>query len=526
MKNLCFCAILLALCVFVAGVRLSMLQKSSEPNGLDGYFYALQAKSLVETGRLENPSSQIGYYLCGACAFLAKDAITGVKVWSAVSSAGISLAVFLLIFALTGRSFLSLLGFLLASSSPTVTSLGINYINNQTGVCFLLLYSASLALLSRRRFSLNRRTVLLFLLSVLLFALSALSHKVTLVFACALSLIVCVPKICSFVKQKIVRNLPFALRLALSVFAFVFVLALSFLAFRFFRLHSPRFVHAFDYPSLPILFHKALINAAGLGAIEMSVYAPLLYLLAILAFFKKIPNRHLLLLVPIVYFPFWNLDRDMGIRMWLNAVPLGIPLVLYLFHLLAQKKSNRAVMPSAREQTTENARTGHFDRLNDRIICVVCLILFAVLFFTPRAYYPEHDPPYLYYKTVVSSIELDSDSLLIAHLGLNHVYTYEKGLKDALNWLPNFPVPAEKLWRLAYGANEIRIRSLLSKKELSLADSESLIRKIDGNYTLIREDLWQSYLSREDERIARTFENWYNPHEVRPDYIRRARKVK
>ena len=49
----------------VTGVRFFMLQKSPEPNGLDGYFYALQAKSLVETGHLENPSFQCGYFLCG-----------------------------------------------------------------------------------------------------------------------------------------------------------------------------------------------------------------------------------------------------------------------------------------------------------------------------------------------------------------------------------------------------------------------------------------------------------------------------
>ncbi|HIW36909.1 MAG TPA: hypothetical protein IAA30_08025, partial [Candidatus Treponema faecavium] len=48
-------------CVFA--VRFAMLRKTPEPAGLDGYYYALQAKSLIERGALENPDYQTGYYL-------------------------------------------------------------------------------------------------------------------------------------------------------------------------------------------------------------------------------------------------------------------------------------------------------------------------------------------------------------------------------------------------------------------------------------------------------------------------------
>ena len=49
----------------IFGVRLMMLLKSDFPTGLDGFFYALQAKSLVVNGALENPDYEIGYFLCG-----------------------------------------------------------------------------------------------------------------------------------------------------------------------------------------------------------------------------------------------------------------------------------------------------------------------------------------------------------------------------------------------------------------------------------------------------------------------------
>ena len=40
---------------FVFFVRWYMLNKSPEPTGLDGYYYALQAKSFMQYGILENP---------------------------------------------------------------------------------------------------------------------------------------------------------------------------------------------------------------------------------------------------------------------------------------------------------------------------------------------------------------------------------------------------------------------------------------------------------------------------------------
>ena len=43
-----------------AALRFFMLSSSEYPVGLDGYYYALQAKSLVMQGALENPSAETG----------------------------------------------------------------------------------------------------------------------------------------------------------------------------------------------------------------------------------------------------------------------------------------------------------------------------------------------------------------------------------------------------------------------------------------------------------------------------------
>lgn len=496
-------------CVFC--VRLSMLQKSSEPNGLDGYFYALQARSFVETGHLENPSHEPGYYLCGICSLFTKNPILGVKVWSALSSALSSLAVFLILFALSGQISLSLLGFLLSAASPSFSSMSLNFINNQTGICFLLFYAFFLVRALKLRFqkSSPKTLILRIFPCVTFFVLSVISHKVTMIFAFTLTFVIFLLYILRFARG-IWGRLGKPLRI-FFVALILFALAAVFVAgILFFSRHAPRFMNAFSLPSFRN--HNSIDRSVTkFGSAEIAFYALVLYCVSVIALFKKSPHRNLLLLVPLLYFPFWNLESDMAVRILMSSVPLGIPLFLYEVHLLFPENS----FPKVR-----------------KIACsLLCLSLLAGLFFTPRVYNPKKDPPYSYYKKVVSKIQLPADTLLIAHLGLNHVYTYYNGLKDALNWLPDFEIAPEKTWRLSYGVNSSYLESFFEEHALSgeiqneiPKNYADLIEPIDSKYTLLREDLWQFYLSHEEPEIAETYKNWYNPHEVRPSYIRKVKK--
>ena len=501
---------------FLFSVRLSMLQKSSEPNGLDGYFYALQARSFVETGRLENPSHEPGYYLCGICSLFTKSPVIGVKVWSALSSAGIAFALFILVYFLTGRFLLSLLALLLASASPTLSVFGINYINNQTGIFFLILYAASLVKLNEIPPAFNLKNFAVILISALLFLLSCLCHKVSMMYALLLTFFFFMRKVLAFFREKKshlhIKN-PF-LRVFLIAASTAVLLTGIFIVICFLALHSPRFLHAFDFPDLPV-FHKKIMNEVDLGVIEMSVYAPLLYLLSLFMLIKKVPGRSLAFLVPFIYFPLWNLDSDMGLRMWMNAVPLGLPLFLYFFHSLFPLN-------------LDSAGKKKLVAVSSVFFCVFALLILFTYKVTPTFYNPKYDPPYPYYKKIVRQIsDLPDDSLLIAHLGLNHVYTYENNLRDGLNWLPDFEIPVEKTWRLAYGVNFSYLMDFFEKRIGTAglpSNFEDFIKPIDSKYTFLREDLWQFYLENEDEEIAETYKNWYNPHEVRPSYIRKVRK--
>ncbi|MCR4823530.1 MAG: hypothetical protein K5873_11740 [Treponema sp.] len=286
--------------------------------------------------------------------------------------------------------------------------------------------------------------------------------------------------------------------------ALVFII----LALLFFNRHAPRFARAFSLPSFKN--HNLLDRTVTkFGTLEIAFYAFILYLLSAIALFKKSTARNLLLLVPLLYFPFWNLESDMGVRILMSAIPLGIPLFLYELNLLLPENFLSKIR---------------------KIICsLLSLLLLAGLFFTPRVYNPKNDPPYAYYRKVVSKIQLPADNLLIAHLGINHVYTYYNGFKDALSWLPDFEIEPEKTWRLAYGLNYSYLLKFFEERsgmEGLPSNYGDLIEHLDSKYTLLREDLWNFYLSNEDYEIAQSYKNWYNPHEVRPAYIRKVKKVR
>lgn len=480
--------------------RYKMYSKSNHPTGLDGYYYALQAKSFAENGALENPDIETGYYMCGLFAKFCGDPIKGVKLCDAVTSVMTCFAVFLLLLTATKNVFFAFLGFLLTAASPSFTLMGINYINNQIGLMFLMLFVADLIFLKENYKSLKRFEKIFYTFgAVLLFVLSGLSHKVTFVYS------VFVLGIFLLSKSKNVLKVLWAkkwmLVTALSVFAVCAVGGVLFV-----KLHSPRFLNSFKFWNLPLSKHKMLeAQISNFGVVEIWLYYLVAWIGGIIFAVTKKQNRLMVLAIPVLFFLFWNANSDMGIRMLQNTVIVGIPVCVYLVWNLVQSK-----IPF---------------KLENVFCAAICLRLLYMLFFTPNLYEPKNDPPYEKYKRIAEKVELSDSSLLIAHLGLNHVYTYYQSLRDCLNWNCDFEVKDNDVWRLAYGADEDRMRMVLAENGFDYGQLCDQIESINLNYVLIKEDLWQNYLKLEDKEIAETFNNWYNPHEARPEFIRKKRKA-
>ncbi|MGP1458409.1 MAG: glycosyltransferase family 39 protein [Treponema sp.] len=488
-----------------AALRFFMLSLSAHPTGLDGYYYALQAKSLVTTGALENPAPEIGFYACGLCSLLCGDAIVGCKIWAALSNALIPVAVFVFLQTLfqKKRPRQAFTALLFAACSPSVTTLCVNYINNQTGLVFFFLYGASAVNLFRQTDWKKRAAY--GTLTLALFVLCVFSHLVSAAYAFI------------FTGLLILKKLPPKTQAAAIPIGLLCGAALFFT-------QIPRFQNVFSLaPILPVL-SPFMRRSAGLPVcLEVSAYFLAVWGAAVFVIVRKKRFDAAALLAPVLFFPFWRLDiLDMGYRMMLNAVPASIIFIQYLLLYRTQNRDSQNDVLTV-ETTLDSQHDGKktLFQSSRKTVYAVNLALSALLFLTPRLYNKKRDPPYDYYKRVVEPIELDDDSLLIAHLGLNHVYTYYKNLRDCLNYVPDFYVAPEKLWRLAYGVDSIALEQHLPLDE---QDFTQFVRPIDARYVLIREDYWQLYLSNEDEEIAETYQNWFNPHTVRPAFIRKKAK--
>ena len=505
-------ALVAVLTLVVFSIRLSMLKKSDMPNGLDGYYYVLQAESFVTHLELENPDPECGYYLSGFVSGVCGDSILGVKIWSAISSALFSLSVFVLIFVLLEKSSLrflfSLVGLLFSAASVCTTAMSLR-------LFFLLFYAASLVSVFKKKDSV-KVVIGKVILALVLLVFTILSHKVSAVYGVLFTVFYIISKILSGKLSS--RNALSIIVCIFLLFGIVFVIAIN---------QSPRFNQSFGFPSFPFL-HQKIIDSMGTrglaGSIEITVCSVLAFAMtAGLIFFRKKIGVECFF-VAIVFFPFWNLDSDMGFRMSLNGMLVGIPLLIYVVSALLDFVKIWSAVKTVS-------------------LLGLCVAFFVAMFFTPKVYDPRLDPPFEYYKKVAEKIQLEDDTLLIAHLGLNHVYTYYNNLRDCMNWLPNYDIDEDKIWRLAYGADAGRIVEVLvadyvknlPEEDMDRSDllgdveSERLFKEItqvDNNYVLLQESIWQKYLSYEDPEIAETFNNWYNPSEVRPEYIRRTEKKK
>lgn len=447
---------------------------SPYPNGLDGYYYSMEALSFMERGRLENSSWAPFYYLSGMVGFLCSDAMVGVKLTASMVSSLLPLGIYLV---LKNRfsGGLALLGALLTWASPSLMLLSLNFLNQLMGLCSLIFFWA---LLLRREKGIwiygglvlcSFLAVLSHLTSALILLISLLLHGLDQLWRC-----------CKTRKHRF---------LFLGVFTMGGAMAAILLLSQW-----GRFSGAFSTkPALPLLWpemRRALPMAVWL---ELSIYFIVVYAALGLQIFQgKIRFYHLM--VPVLFFPFWNLSTlDMGYRILLGSIPIG--LIMAVSTVESFHRSGPVLSESPKRW--------------------LILGLLPLAFLSTAVYQKEKDPPYGYYQEVAQELSLPQESLIIAHRPLNHVITFHNDFHDALNYLPDFAMEEEKLWRLAYDVP-------LQSWELAFPEAldRGFIQVVDRRYTLIREDYWQKYLEWEEPALRDSLMNWYNPYEVRPAYVR------
>ena len=177
-------AALVALVAWSAWHRWVFLTETPYPVGIDGYYYAVQLRSILEGGTLHYPASPLGFWLLAPFA-LVTDPITGAKLGAAVLGAAVALPGFALGRRLGGSRGAGLLAAALATSSAGSFYLSIEFVKNGLGLTVAMTY---LWLLLR---ALESPTRWRLAAAVLALAATALTHKM----AIAIALIVTVPAV-------------------------------------------------------------------------------------------------------------------------------------------------------------------------------------------------------------------------------------------------------------------------------------------------------------------------------------------
>ena len=478
--------LLIGMMVMTFFIRFSMLQKSDYAPGLDGYSYAVQTYSIKHFNRVKDPDSSPVFWFLGGLAKVLGDPVRSNKAGAAILAALLLVPAFLLLREWSGRAGPGLLAAGLCAVSPSLIWLSVEFLKNLGALSGLMFFLFLLLRSSRRGFRPSRIAGL-----VLLFVFCFFAHRTTAVLAAVTAGVFFLPDLW---KRK---RLLFLLPAGGAALLFVFTLIRGGLHF----LDLERFSGVFSFgPFLPVFsaHFRSVLPPVMVAEMTLVVLSPFLLLFFRTTLLKDRFLRTVWAVLFLTAMPFWNLSRmDMGFRLILLAAPLA---VIPAAALLSRIRISRRVFPAA-------------------AAAVVLLLLVG-----RTVYSPSRDPDYAFYEKVVAPLHLDEDSLLISHQGMNFYYTYAKwaGRKweGSLCYIPEYKMPVEKLWRLAHGVTWPEM-----SRRYPRWTKKKLVKKLLYPYLLIREDCWRRFLRDQPKQRVRSLENWYNPHTVRPAFLRVHQKL-
>ncbi|NLY89948.1 MAG: hypothetical protein GX085_10120 [Firmicutes bacterium] len=252
--------------------------------------------------------------------------------------------------------------------------------------------------------------------------------------------------------------------------------------------------------------------------------------------YNAVAKRKLLTLASWLWLPFFfsiilfplGSTEIMGVaERFCLAVPWVTVIFLFPFFLDARGEESRLVR-SSREKVMRSRRkviSSRGKKMAASLLTsgVLLLILLALIF--PKDYlelvHPGHlDPDYQLYEEVTRILEEHEIPMLIAHRGLNFYYKY-RTLREAFHYEPEDHWPKELIWRVVYGITPSEWVFYLPP--YFLWDSGKL-HTLVGPYSLVREDGWVEFReavrqSGDEYLQERVFSLWLNPAQKRPAFL-------
>jgi hypothetical protein len=472
-----------------------MLAQSEFAPGLDGYYYTGQVKFFRLDGRFKIPESSPVLYFLVLVSYLFSDIIFANKLSAAFLGSIILVPAYFLAKEITQNKYAGLLCSLLLAVSSSITYMTVEFVKNLGAMLFIFSFMFFL-----QRIQSGQKSKSSLIWAAIFGLLAFFSHR-----SAAILILLILAGGLSLRRKKYNWN---------SFLIMIGVVSLLLVIFAIFKKLHPaagglhladlgRFENSmaagFNLPALSGFYRKVLPQSLWL---EFSFYFFIPF--AGLAFFRTMgPGlKTLTIILLMLTQPFWNLQElGMGFRAYLLAGTLAPVLIAGLVgHWL----------PSADE------KSGAF-----KIHFFLFLIFLGAVYYqfwnSPRIYDIKKDPPYAYYRKIIESFSLPKDSLLICHRGFNIFYTVTT-LKDGLNYIPEYHVPADKLWRLSYFVDFGKYRQYIPEKIV-----KGDVKELDFPYHLIREDAWRKFLKKIPDYLVESYKNAYNPYEKRPGFLRAIR---
>ncbi len=484
------------------GWRYAALAQTPYANGWDSYFYLLQLKSWIETGRMHSPEYALIYPALRVFYNLTGDYATAAKCCAAALTGWLTYIICRLECRATGWPGVATAWVVF---SPHLTYFAAQYPKNLLGVgCFAccVLYCASfrtpivlsgvdfLYKNTRRALAVAGLLVLNYVGHKLTFALSAAFMALWAFFA--------VEKTAwrAFFLQK--KRIAWALAIGVCMAAAVWYLYRHEWerAGQFFA-HAQFGPWAFmvDFDGWPPWAAESRVSgwwAAEIGAALMVWLVSFLWPSSPTQ--RALTGLGLLLLIP---WSEWSLTS-----------------LAYRFFLMFVLLAPWCWAVQVRSQ-----------RWPERVVAGLLLMASA---WSWQSYQPaRHDPDYavLDRATRRMMLHLSPDGqksraeLIIAPNALAEYATFTTGI-DAMPWLPEYFVAPDRLWRIV---GNVRFEELRYFAAAEGAPDSAAVVRLSGGYCLLREDLWQAAIERaqavqDDDFVARAT-TWPNPTRIRPAFL-------
>lgn len=525
--------LLLAASVTLSGVI--AVARTEYATGWDGYYYLVQAKSLVEKGEMHSPEYSLVYV-----PLLAFHAITGnYEAAYRMSSVLIKLIFVISVFVLSlsllrnsgekepaVRCFTALLAASISAASPSLNYFFTQFPKNLLGFALLLFLMASVMGLARRSreegtSSLSGFALVRLLGVFLLFSATFFTHRFSAVLSVLFLLLYALPWAGDRLRSMMHRSGKKYWIVGAAVLILLTILLI--LSERLPLAPSlddlERVIQ--DLSPVPIFVPAAFTRTFGLFRISLpwlvEIYAaallPFATCLLLLfrrkfSFLRRERGYYILLLFSLIgLFPFLSFTlTGLSYRLFFGTLLL-LPLMLVPYIGIAVRKIF-IVCSSCKEYRALP------------VLSVAVLLLLFISFFTARSYRPQmHDPPYGFYQElsdeVLEALSEKDWELIIAHKALAEMITYRHGA-DALPWAPEEYFSRDGVWRITAGVLRDEVAYYIGPD-----NADEYFIRLSGDYGLLREDRWEEFMEAisGEPVMLEALDTWRNPMEQRPEYL-------